>query len=50
MMGAEIEYVKFTGLHYSPIECLPCESGYSLPGAGRCSVCEANFYMDKMSG
>lgn len=46
-MSAEIEYLKVTGLEYSAKQCLSCLSGMSQAGSDRCSLCEANEYLDK---
>lgn len=46
IMSAEIEYIRVTGMDYSPKQCLNCKKGWSQPGADKCSLCGANHYIE----
>ena len=47
VMSAEIEYIRVTGMEYSPKQCLNCKHGWSQPGANKCSLCGTNHYIEE---
>ena len=50
LMSAEIEYIRVTGMDYSPKQCLNCKKGWSQAGATKCSLCGANHYIEESVG